>query len=135
MEIMAWKDEYSVKIATIDKQHQQLFKILNEFYDGIHHGAAKEKMLSVIKSLEDYTVYHFSSEEYIMKQHKFAGFEKHKAEHDAFIEKVLEFKDRYTHGRLLLSLEVTKFIKEWICTHIMQTDHQYSDYLIKKGVI
>jgi len=37
-----------------------------------------------------------------------------------------EFYDKYQSGKLILSLEVTNFIKEWITNHIKQEDKQYA---------
>ena len=91
-------------------------------------------MLGVIKALKDYTIKHFSEEEKLMKLHKYPDFENHKKEHQLFIDKVHEYEERYNSGKLLLTIEVINFIKNWIINHIKETDQKYSSLLIKNGV-
>ena len=134
MAAINWNENLSVKIASIDKQHMKLIELINSFYENISEKSSKEKMFDLIKALKDYTVYHFSSEEKFMKQHDYPEYATHKKEHDKFFEQVMSFEERYKNGKLILTVEITNFIKEWVSNHIMNIDKKYSDYLIKKGV-
>lgn len=134
MDIMKWDDSMSVKISSIDYQHKQLIGHINTFYEYISKGMAKEKMLELIKVLKEYTLFHFSHEERLMKQYNFDGYQAHKNEHEEFVKKVLDFEDRYKNGKMLLTVEITRFLKDWVTNHIMGTDHKYSEFLVKCGV-
>ncbi|MFO8002299.1 MAG: bacteriohemerythrin [Marinilabilia sp.] len=126
--MIKWTNDYKVNIPEIDKEHHSLFEMLNEFYKGIEDGSSKEKLADLIKGLLDYAKVHFSNEEDYMKSIGFPGLEKHREEHQAFIRKASEFYDKFTSGKLILSLEVTNFIKEWIANHIKEEDKQYAIY-------
>jgi len=134
MAAMNWDENLSVKINSIDLQHKKLIGLINSFYENINKGSGKEQILELIKAMKDYTVYHFSTEEKYLKQVNYPDFKNHKMEHDKFIEKVLNFEERYKSGKLLLTIEITNFIKEWITSHIMGTDKKYSDLLINNGL-
>lgn len=134
MAIINWNENLSVKIHSIDIQHKKLIDLINSFYENINIGSTKDKMLELIKAMKDYTVFHFSTEEKYLKQVNFPDFKNHKMEHDKFVAKVEDFEERYKNGRLLLSLEITNFIKEWITNHIMVTDKKYSDMMINSGI-
>ena len=125
MDYIRWKDELSVDNAIIDDQHKELFRLINEFYSNIINKSNKEAVLKVITELEKYVATHFSTEEALMLKAGYPNFATHKAEHEHFKEKVADFKKRYNEGRMLLSLEVTRFIKDWITVHISHTDQQY----------
>lgn len=125
MEYVRWKEELSVSNTQIDNQHKELFRLINEFYNGVVKQSGKEAMSKVIFDLEDYVQMHFSSEEEKMQKAGYPLFKEHKAEHEKFIATVADFRKRYSEGRLLLSLEVTAFIKNWITDHISKTDQQY----------
>lgn len=127
-----WNSEYSVNHPEIDKEHQSLFKLLNEFYRELQAGSSKEKMAGLIKGLLDYSKIHFSNEEEYMHSIGFPEVEAHKSEHDAFIQKATDFYNKYNSGRLLLSLEVTNFIKEWIANHIKTQDKKYAVFSEEK---
>jgi hemerythrin len=134
MAVLIWSESLSVKITSIDLQHKKLFDLINSFYDSISQGSGKEKMTEVIKGLKDYTVIHFSNEEKYMKNLNYPGYLTHKAEHDKFVATIKDYEDRYKAGKLILSLEVTNFIKTWITSHIMGTDKKYVDFFLKNGV-
>lgn len=134
MAAIVWDETLSVKIESIDLQHKKLIDLINAFYENLNRDSNKEKMLELIVALKDYTIFHFSSEEKCMKQADYPDFEKHKTEHRKFVAAVQDFEDRYIQGKLLLSIEITSFIKEWITKHIKGTDRKYSDLFIKKGI-
>ena len=129
-----WNESLSVKIDSIDVQHKKLIDLTNSFYENMSQGSTKEKMIELIKALKDYTVYHFALEEKQLLQVNYPGFKSHKMEHDKFVATVLNFEERYKAGKLLLTLEVTNFIKDWIVSHIMVTDKKYSELLVRKGI-
>jgi hemerythrin-like metal-binding protein len=91
--------------------------------------ANREGMMQVLKDLENYTIIHFATEEKMMKNSNYPGLSFHKEEHQKFIETVSDYQKRFKNGRLLLSLEVTGFIKNWITEHIMKTDQLYKGKL------
>jgi hemerythrin len=134
MEYIKWNDELSVKIDSIDAEHKKLIGLINQFYDGISSKSSREKIVEIVKGLKEYTAYHFATEEKYMKQFGYPGFDEHKAQHDAFVEKVMDYSERLKDGRFVISLEITNFIKEWITKHIMGTDKKYSAFLVAKGV-
>lgn len=135
MEIIRWDDSYSVRIASIDKQHQSLFNAINDFYDSIiQQKGAHEATLKLLNKLKEYTVYHFQSEEQLMQRYQFPMYGAHKKEHDEFIEKINNIEERIMTGKLVISIEITSMIKDWIENHIRKTDMAYSSFLLSHGV-
>ena len=130
MEYIRWKEDLTVGINSIDDQHKELFRLINAFYNSIINKSNKEGVSQVIKDLEDYIIVHFNAEETLMRASNYTGYASHKAEHEKFIETVANYRKRHDEGRLLLSLEVTNFIKNWITDHIMKTDHLYKGKLL-----
>lgn len=131
---MKWTDELSVGIGSFDKQHQRLIEMLNTFTSNVNKGSNRDKISDIIKHLKEYTLYHFKLEENLMKLHHFPEYESHKKAHDEFVKKVLDYETRFNGGKLLLSVEVSNFIYEWICKHIMTVDSRYSKFLTDRGV-
>lgn len=133
MSVINWKPEYSVGIVIIDEQHKKLFEHINNFYSNINN-PYKENYVTLFRSLTNYTIHHFSTEERLMNQYNYKGLPDHKTEHEIFIKKITLFNQRLNEGKLLLSVEITNYLKEWIINHICHTDKNYSSYLISKGV-
>lgn len=125
MKYIRWNEELSVDNPIIDEQHKELFRTINEFYTAIAEKKNKLATQKVIEEMEKYIKTHFTSEEIMMKNAGYEGLNQHLNEHQFYIEKVQDLRERYEQGRLILSLEVTNFIKDWITNHIMVTDQKY----------
>jgi hemerythrin-like metal-binding domain len=134
MSVIKWTPANSVGIASIDDQHKKLFEHLNNFYSGLTSNQGKENLSILLNALTDYTVYHFSAEEKLMKQYEYPGFLSHKAEHDKFIATISSYNERLKAGKLIVSIEITNYLKDWIVNHILILDKKYSSYLQGKGV-
>jgi len=135
MALINWDESFSVKIDSIDKQHQQLVSILNEFYDNIKIKSGDDLKNDLIRQMKDYTIIHFDTEEKLFQRYDFPDYEEHKKEHDEFVKKVEKLEKRFLSGKMILTLEITDFLKDWLTTHIKGTDMQYSEYLRSRGVV
>jgi hemerythrin-like metal-binding protein len=69
-----------------------------------------------------------------MQQYAYPYYKNHKREHDLFIAKVAEVEEKLKSGQLILSLEMTMFLKDWLKKHIQGTDMKYSDFFVEKGL-
>jgi len=129
-----WDDNMSVGIKAIDTQHKILIEAINSFYDAIGSSSSKDLVSSLLKKMKDYTLIHFNSEEQLLKKHGYQELDSHKSEHRNFITKVDDLEKRIKEGRLVVSIELTTFIKTWLTSHIMVIDKKYTDFLHSKGV-
>lgn len=119
-----WGPEYSVHINKIDEQHKKLVGIINKLYEALaDETGLKEFIRKVIEDLLDYTNYHFGTEEDLMRNSGHPNFLEHKAEHDSFVKKVLEFQENYKKGNILaLRSDVIRFLRDWLLHHILTVD-------------
>jgi len=47
---------------------------------------------------------------------------------------VKDFEEKFNNGTLILSFEITSFLKEWLKHHILVEDKKYTTFFIEKGV-
>jgi len=134
VEIMPWKDEYSVGIRQIDEQHKRLVRLLNELHQAMCEGKSREVMTGILSQLVDYTKGHFAAEERMMQGYLFPGYAAHKVEHDQLTKTVLKFQQEVTSGKAVMSIDVMDFLKNWLRNHILATDQKYGPFLKSKGV-
>jgi hemerythrin len=88
----------------------------------------------IINGLADYTKTHFATEETYFQQFGYTEGTGHKAQHDHFANKVLEFRSEFERGRLGLSVKVMQFLSNWLQEHIKGSDKKYAPFLIGRGV-
>ena len=129
-----WKDEYSVGIDSIDRQHRKLLSLINHLQTAVDFSTGEEFERHALDELVDYTKTHFIYEEGLMEQHGYPEFEPHKQQHQQMIEMVEETLAGYQQDKDTAMRNATDFLKDWLINHINGTDKQYSTYLIEKGV-
>jgi len=135
MPLIAWNDRLSVGIVSIDKQHQKLVELLNEFYDAVQAGKGKESLAGVLATLIDYTKTHFANEEQLFAKTGYPEAVAHKKAHDDLTRQVLEIQKKYLKGaNATLSIETLNFLKNWLLTHIQGTDKKYGPHLTSHGI-
>ncbi len=134
MALMTWKDEYSVKVAEFDEHHKQLIALINNLDDAMRLGKGKEVLGDILRKLISYTRFHFTAEQKIMKQLDYPGYVDHQDKHDKMTAKVVALQNDCDAGKASLTIEVSKFLNDWLNKHIKETDKKYSEYLNGKGV-
>ncbi|HBX88429.1 MAG TPA: hemerythrin [Marinilabiliaceae bacterium] len=126
-----WSDDLSVKNEMLDAEHQKWILILNDFYEGLMDKKPKEKLLELVIAMLDYTKYHFASEEKYMKSINYPKLAEHQEKHRFYEAKISEYHERIKEGKMVLSLEVTNFLKTWLINHIRGVDQQYAAFSAK----
>ncbi|OHD55533.1 MAG: hemerythrin [Spirochaetes bacterium GWF1_51_8] len=135
MLFMAWSDSLSVGIRQIDEQHKHLIDLINNLYDAMSHGQGKAVLERTLDELANYTVEHFSVEEVLMRKHSYSGYPTHKAEHESFVQKVVDFKQGFADGKALLSIDIMNFLRDWTVNHIAETDKKFGPFFNSKGIV
>ena len=144
MTLVQWNDTYSINVAEVDRQHQQLFDLINELHEAMTEGRVRhtmatvvhelDTMATVLKELMDYTSYHFSTEEGYMVEHAYPERDVHKAAHAVFIERVQAFQQDFDGGQALYSVEIVEFIRDWWRSHILVVDKKLGAFLNERGL-
>jgi len=132
-ELITWSNKLSCGIKLIDDQHKGLVELVNDMFNHATGNALKEQNYfhSVIQEAVKYVKVHFATEEKIMLATKFAGYAEHKKEHDNFVLAVVANIKDYEAGKRLTLSSFTRFLKEWVLSHIAVMDKQYFEYFKK----
>lgn len=134
MAYMEWDDSLSVGVPVFDQQHQRLVGYLNELHDAMRAGKGATVLSGILDGLAEYTETHFASEEEAFRKYGYPQTEEHVAEHRGLIEKVHNLQAEASSGKLLISVSVLGFLKDWVTNHISGSDKAYSSFLAGKSV-
>lgn len=129
MELFSWKPEFSVSNPTIDSQHKGLIDNINKLFEAMRTGKAENEINGILKSLQKYTITHFRHEESLMKQKEYPELTVHQAEHVRFTEQINSLIAEVESGKKTVSIELLKFLKEWLLNHILKVDMRYSSHI------
>ena len=131
-DFVTWDDVYSVGFKPIDDQHKELVKMINELFEGCEKGAAAadKTFLQTIKGAAEYARSHFSDEDKFMLQAGYPNLNEHRKLHDDFLATVLKAIQEFKTGNTA-PIDLARFLKKWLLTHIAEADKQYAPYLAK----
>jgi hemerythrin len=132
--LIDWNDSFSVKVAEIDQQHKTLVDLLNELYDAMKIGKGRDVVGKIVENLLDYATTHFSLEERYFVRFDYPDQQSHVAEHADFIRKAQDFKTDLERGNRTLSVEVLRFLSDWLKRHILGADMEYSQFFYEHGL-
>lgn len=133
--LMEWNENLSVNVKTCDEQHKKLLSILNTLHDAMFVGKGKDVLGNILTELVNYTVYHFKTEEDLFLKYGYFEFLLHKKEHDDLTKQATELKNKFDKGEMIITMEVMKFLKDWLNKHILESDKKYGPFLNSKGVV
>jgi hemerythrin len=112
-----------------DWQHQQLLRIAVNLYASTMKGQDKEQVARTLDELVAFTKRHFVFEERAMREVGYPQLASHEAEHEALLQRVLDFQHGFQAGSATLTPEVLDFLEHWIEEHVAGSDHAFGEYL------
>jgi len=128
MELLKWKDAYSMGEKKIDEQHKGLFKLSNEIYDLIEAGVDdREHFRELFIALNDYSVEHFIYEEMYMQQQGFPYLKEHIQQHLRFSDKLKKLAlgiNKESHIK-----DIGEFVTTWLVQHVLNEDMKYKNFI------
>ncbi len=131
---MEWSEKLAVGIKTIDSQHKELFKRINNLVLAIKQHRCKAEIDGTLKFLDDYARVHFAEEERRMQEAGYPGIEEQRAQHRKYLASLAELKAEASLPRIPgstydLSATTNQVIVDWIVDHIMKLDMKFGAYL------
>ncbi|MDR3640059.1 MAG: bacteriohemerythrin [Humidesulfovibrio sp.] len=133
-QLMTWTDGLSVGIRLIDEQHRVLLGLINELHAGMRARKSDAVLVGVVARLKEYTVKHFGQEEEYFDRYGYPGTAAHKELHAKLVQQVLDFEAALKSGKTKVTMDIMRFLKDWLVKHIMGTDKKYTAFLNSKGL-
>ena len=128
-ELITWSDKYSVNNSLMDSQHKKLIALINELNSAMKEGKGKLILHKIFDGLINYTKYHFSNEEQLMKKANYPGLIEHQQIHKDLTKQVIVLQEKYLTDSNLVTFETMGFLKNWLLNHIEGTDKKYSKFI------
>ena len=128
-----WSADYSVGIATIDQQHQELVSILNRLFIAVSQREGDKVIAGILDALMVYTQTHFALEERLLQQAKYKDLAAHKEEHRKLLDQLEQLCKKHLQEEKPIYFEMLSFLKRWLREHIQGVDTLYGEDLRRAG--
>jgi hemerythrin len=131
---LEWNPGLSVGVEEIDAQHRELFRRAADLLGGIRRGDPGE-IGALVDYLHRYAVTHFGAEEAAMREGRYPGYARHKAEHDRFIEDLLQIAAEHDEGGgAFVAVRIDHWLGGWLREHVSGTDKELGRFLARRRV-
>jgi len=135
MAFMQWQDSYSVGVPAMDIQHKQLVALINQLYEAMRTGKGEAAMQNILPALVQYTKTHFNSEEKFMHDAGYPNIAAHQALHHKLAQQVNDLMDKFKSGKMVPTVSVATFLKDWLINHIQGQDKQYGAFIAQRQLV
>ncbi|MBI5891041.1 MAG: bacteriohemerythrin [Nitrosomonadales bacterium] len=127
IEAFIWDNKFNTGVDVVDEQHRKLVDLINRLGSISAHLASTEELGAILTELANYTVYHFNTEEELMRKYVVdAGHQ------DIHVKAHQHFTNQVTVAAKILmgSTDVTnqlvapllKYLTNWLVQHILGSD-------------
>lgn len=119
---MTWSEDLAVGNNFIDSDHRTLISLINAFHDALAKGQGNHALGVTLGNMIKYAAAHFKREEDEMERIGYCDAAAHRLAHEKLVREVLDLQKQFNQGEAVLTLKVSKFLKDWLLEHIMKTD-------------
>ncbi len=123
--LVAWDESsMSTGVESVDAQHQDLIRNINELHRAFLAGTAKEELLKMLVFLGEYVQTHFQHEERVMQEHQCPVRGKNKAAHDQFLKDFASLHEivKREGSSTSAAMQIKTMLGNWLKNHICTVD-------------
>jgi hemerythrin len=131
---MEWNEKLATGISSIDSQHKELFKRINNLVLAIKQQRCRSEIDGTLKFLDDYARVHFADEEKHMREAGYPGLADQIENHKQYLAALAELKEQASLPRVQgssydLSTTTNQVAVDWIVDHILKLDMKFGEFL------
>jgi hemerythrin len=134
MDIINWKNEFSVGVKEMDDQHKKLLGMINRLIAEQKTLTDPKTIADLLTEMTDYAQVHFRAEEYLMAEYGYDYKNQQEQQHQAFIDKTISFYSASDIGPNILSAALLEYLGTWLVGHILTEDMKYKEFFRSKGL-
>jgi hemerythrin len=131
MALLSWSDQYLIGNATIDAEHKELFRLINDFHTGWNERRQPTEIAALLNRLVQYAQLHFQHEEAIMADAGYPRLAEHHAVHEQLFDTIFKLHQEQMEHDRHLEQDTLKFVRSWLVEHIVNRDYDFRDFLAR----
>lgn len=123
-----WDYKFEVGHPRIDNEHKVFVDLIHAVSRESERQCTKDKGLRLLLEVRKYAEFHFVSEENIMLDVAYPGYEEHRDEHAWLLRRLEDEFHRYYSDRVRLDA-LANFMFEWFALHTTVSDKKLSEWV------
>ncbi len=128
---IAWRDEFSTGIGSVDHEHKELVQLLNDVIVMLDENRDHDAVVEALGEVNARISAHFALEETIMRGAKYADFVPHKEDHERLLDEIRDIMDAYEEGDYEnRRADFVKHLTDWFVSHFSTMDSKLHSSLL-----
>ncbi len=129
MEMIKWDARLSVGSDVLDRQHQDIIKIINQLIDQPDEAFGAKPVTKILNDLVYHVRLHFWTEEKILDEKGYDDLKTHKNEHTEYRIEFVSLSFDLIRETKKEPQDLKKFLCRWWKNHILHNDLAYRNIL------
>jgi len=122
MSLLNWKSEYSVGIDSMDDEHRQMFRLINEIHEEMRGRRDTESMEQFLGDIHTAIAMHFALEERVMREAAYEEYEAHKEDHEELLDQIRDMMDTFDEDCDAGIRHLSECLSDWFLAHFGSFD-------------
>lgn len=122
MGLLHWEDRYSVGIAAVDHEHQELIELINRLYAEATARRSKEAVIGFFGDLFKAISAHFALEERFMRERGYDRLTQHKNDHERLLDEVRDLMEDFEASSRFDDRQLADALDAWFSRHFETHD-------------
>lgn len=122
MSLLGWKPEYAVGVESVDYEHQELIRLINEIYDEMKTRSDTDSLEQFVGDVHFAISAHFALEERLMREAEYPEYEAHKEDHEELLDRLRGFMDLLVDDPEEGFLSLKASLSDWFERHFATFD-------------
>ena len=122
MSLIEWRDEYSVGVASVDHEHQEMIALINDLHDIMQAQDSIDRVTEMLGEIYAQISAHFALEEKIMRDARYELFDSHKNDHESLLDQLLDIIDGVEDSGRYDEEELAARLERWFSEHFRTHD-------------
>jgi hemerythrin len=134
---VGWGPELATGVEEMDRQHRILIGAIQELETWRGPGAAAARFEQVTRDLLAYAIYHFETEEQLIRHYGYDRAETEEAEahlrqHRDFSRRIVDLRARLQGDETAPQDAIVSFLRQWWKAHICTTDQLLARFILAR---
>lgn len=129
MQLLEWKDEYSLGIPEVDYEHRELITLINDLLLQLPGNGTSTGITDLLGEIYARIALHFALEEKIMRNQNYDQLVQHKADHDRLLNEIRDVMDEYENSVNIDTENFAARLDRWFSEHFRTMDARFHRHL------
>lgn len=133
IEPYSWKKAYELNVKILDDRHKKFLELVNQLVEIINNDEVEQDLPPYFFTLMDYVENYFLQEEIVFKEYQYCNLARHLEGHSAFVQRIAQFQDDFSHGKESIPYELLGFLTWWMKDRVLKYDQEAIKFLKEKA--